>query len=93
MTVRLVGLVSSENEYIDSANYTLELTPERVKEIKDLAKKVSELEAYELTFFDHAIEVFDAKLYDQDDVEDEYKTEGSLFNNTESERLEGVCKD
>jgi len=70
MTIKLIGRIRFENEYIEDLVYTLEMTEERAKQVRDLSKKVVELNAYELCYFDYAIDAYTTDcVYDQDDAD------------------------
>ena len=70
MTIKLIGRIKFDNEYIEDLVYTLEMTKERAEQIRDLSKKVKELNAYELCYFDQAIDAYTTDcVYDQDDAD------------------------
>jgi len=86
----------------DSWCYRLEVDDKKFEYIRELAKKAAELEVYEITVFDAAIEVYGAYIDDGDrfqdvveslDVLEEERTECIILHvSKDSFRYTGVLK-
>jgi len=87
MTIKLIGNLHFDNEYAESIGYVLEMTLERLSKVKEISLKAIELDAYEIVYFDSAIEA--VSLFFDEDVETEPDKVAEIVD-LQSERTECV---
>jgi len=87
MTIKLIGNLHFDNEYAESIGYVLEMTQDRLLQIKDIAVKAKELDAFEIVYFDCAIEAV-STFFDEDSETEPDKI--AEIVDLQNERTEGV---